>query len=94
MIHDELESLVRRINDKRVPVETTHNDGIFDAQIIIWKLFLLPHNSVLRLGKELSVRQRRTELQGDFVDVVYPVSLQDLSIVVVEETNIGKHGGR
>lgn len=94
MIHDELKSLVRRVNDEGVPVKATHNDGIFNAQVIIWKFFLLPHNSVLRFGKELGVRQRRTELQCNLVDVVYPVSLQHLSIVVVEETDIGKHGRR
>lgn len=54
MIHHEFESLVRRIDDERVPVEALDDDYIFNTKIVIWETLLLPGKSIARIAQEFS----------------------------------------
>lgn len=68
MIHDEFEGLVGRINDERIPVVATHDYGVFNTQVIIGELFLLPLDSILWLRQEFCVRQGRAQLESYHVN--------------------------
>jgi len=53
MLHDEIERLIGRVDNQRESVEPFKDDSVFDAQLIVGEVLILPLNPVLGLGQVL-----------------------------------------
>lgn len=79
-----------RIDDKRILVISLHNNGILCAEVIRWQFVRPPVQPLIGVRQEFNQGELLSVFDSAVDQVASPNVAQQLTIVVIEETNIGQ----